>query len=88
MNERALRNAALRCIQDHIARRSAFTAYNITCRLQADGCGEPHGRIRGVVHGLWREGAIGPGYGRTLAPVVGATRAFVYHPGAVYNGAG
>lgn len=78
--ERTLEDAALRCIQAHVAAGSAFTAYNITCRLQAEGRSERHGDIRPVVHALWRAGRIGPGYARSRFQLDGGAEALVYHP--------
>lgn len=80
-----LRDAALRCIRAHVERQSAFTAYNITCRLHADGRDEPHRQIRRLVHDLWSDGAIGPGFSRTLTTLPEGARAFVYHPADRYN---
>lgn len=69
-----------RAVDDCVANRATFTAWNVTQLLRAAGAPQPHAHVRQRVHGLYASGALGPDYRRTLAPMPDGVRAWIYHP--------
>ena len=74
-----LRQAVVKEVERRIENAEAFTAYDITTSVRANGFWARHEEVKEVVHGLWDEDLM-IGYGRELKDVGGLIEAWLYSP--------
>lgn len=66
-------------VDDQMAAKLCFTAYDISVWVQDQGHRERHLNMKHVVHEMWEQGCMG-GYNRTLVPTPAGVDAWLYHP--------
>ena len=67
-------------VQDKCQAEARFTALDVSLEARKRGSTERHRDMKHVVHQCFAQGAMGPGYQRTLIAIPGApARAWLYH---------